>query len=265
MEPAVGASPVLLVDDDPRFLLSSGVTLRTSGISPVVTIEDSRQVIPFLQDGEAAAVVIDLAMPHLSGRELLQKLKELYPELPVVVMTGPNEVEIAVECMRAGAFDYLVKPVERQALLDRLGRYTFTTKVRSSHICVLSIDDDPRARRLVRDILAPEGFEVVEAGSGAEGLDLVDRVQPHLILLDLVMPGMSGFEVVARLQANPATAGIPVLVLTARDLTAADKQALNGHVLSVLHKDGEGRVDLLSWLDRMSERLEPAGDDTPHG
>jgi len=112
MEPAVGGIPVLLVDDDPRFLLSSGVTLRTAGISPVATIEDSRQVIPFLEENEVAAVVIDLAMPHLTGRELLQKLKERSPDLPVIVMTGRNEVEIAVECMRIGAFDYLVKPVE---------------------------------------------------------------------------------------------------------------------------------------------------------
>jgi len=101
-----------LVDDDPRFLLSCGVTLRAAGIYPVATIEDSRQVLPFLEGSEVAAVVIDLAMPHLSGRELLQSLKERYPELPVVVMTGHNEVAIAVECMRAGAFDYLVKPVE---------------------------------------------------------------------------------------------------------------------------------------------------------
>ena len=105
-------SPVLLVDDDPQFLLSSGVALRAAGISPVAAVEDSRQVMPFLEEREAAAVVIDLAMPHLSGRDLLTKLKERYPELPVIVMTGSSEVEIAVECMKAGAFDYLVKPVE---------------------------------------------------------------------------------------------------------------------------------------------------------
>ena len=112
MERAAGGFPVLMVDDDAQFLLSAGVALRSAGISPVATIEDSRQVIPFLEGREAAAVVIDLTMPHLSGRELLQKLKERYPELPVIVMTGRNEVEIAVECMRAGAFDYLVKPME---------------------------------------------------------------------------------------------------------------------------------------------------------
>ena len=111
-EPSAREFPVLLVDDDPPFLLSSGVTLRAAGITPVVTVEDSRQLLPFLEGREAAVVAIDLTMPHLSGRDLLPKLKERYPELPIIVMTGRNEVEIAVECMRAGAFDYLVKPLE---------------------------------------------------------------------------------------------------------------------------------------------------------
>jgi DNA-binding NtrC family response regulator len=104
--------PVLLVDDDPQFLLSSGVALRSAGVQPVVTIEDSRNVMRFLEDREAGVVVLDLSMPHLGGIELLGRMKERYPELPVLVMTGHNEVGLAVECMKAGAFDYLVKPVE---------------------------------------------------------------------------------------------------------------------------------------------------------
>ncbi|RJP20911.1 MAG: sigma-54-dependent Fis family transcriptional regulator [Deltaproteobacteria bacterium] len=113
---------VLLVDDDPHFLLSSGVALRSAGISPVATIEDSRQVIPFLEGRPAAAVVIDLSMPNLSGRELLLLLRERHPELPVIVMTGRNEVEIAVECMKSGAFDYLVKPVEAARFVSSIRR-----------------------------------------------------------------------------------------------------------------------------------------------
>ena len=109
---STGGTPVLLVDDDPQFLLSSGVALRSAGISPVTTIGDSRQVIPFLEERQAVAVVIDLSMPNLSGMALLTLLRERHPELPVIVMTGRNEVDIAVECMQAGAFDYLVKPVE---------------------------------------------------------------------------------------------------------------------------------------------------------
>jgi DNA-binding NtrC family response regulator len=117
-----GDLPIVLVDDDPQFLLSSGVTLRAAGVSPVVTIEDSRQVMPYLEGREAGAVVIDLTMPHLSGSELLDRLKERFPGLPVIVMTGRNELEMAVECMKAGAFDYLVKPVERERFVSSIRR-----------------------------------------------------------------------------------------------------------------------------------------------
>ena len=123
MESASGGFPVLLVDDDPQFLLSSGVALRSAGVHPVATIEDSRNVVKFLEDRGAAVVVLDLSMPHVNGIVLLGRLKERFPELPVIVTTGHNEVAMAVECMKAGAFDYLVKPVE----LSR-----FVTSIRSA-------------------------------------------------------------------------------------------------------------------------------------
>ncbi|HEY6096639.1 MAG TPA: sigma 54-interacting transcriptional regulator, partial [Candidatus Deferrimicrobium sp.] len=122
VESIAGDLPVLLVDDDPQFLVSSGIALRTGGISPVVTIEDSRNVMKFLEGKEAAAVVLDLSMPHLDGIELLGRLKERYPELPVIVMTGHNEVAMAVECMKAGAFDYLVKPLEKSRFITSIRR-----------------------------------------------------------------------------------------------------------------------------------------------
>ncbi|HEX9191870.1 MAG TPA: sigma 54-interacting transcriptional regulator, partial [Candidatus Deferrimicrobiaceae bacterium] len=121
-EPSVREYPVVLVDDESQFLLSSGVTLRTAGISPVVAIEDSRQVMPFLEGREAAVIVLDLSMPQLPGMALLPLLKERYPGLPVIVMTGTNEVEIAVECMKKGAFDYLVKPVEPSRFVSSVRR-----------------------------------------------------------------------------------------------------------------------------------------------
>ncbi|MBI5905083.1 MAG: sigma-54-dependent Fis family transcriptional regulator [Deltaproteobacteria bacterium] len=153
-----GGSPILLVDDDPHFLVSSGVTLRSAGISPVVTIEDSRQVVPFLEERPAAAVVIDLSMPHLSGRELLALLRERHPELPVIVMTGHNEVEVAVECMKAGAFDYLVKPVERSRFVSSIRR---AREVRSLREEV----DSLKAHFLSGKIRNEAAFEEIVTGS----------------------------------------------------------------------------------------------------
>ena len=193
MGPAAAGSPVLLVDDDPRFLLSCGVTLRAAGISPVATIEDSRQVLPFLEGSAVAAVVIDLTMPHLSGRELLQNLKERYPELPVVVMTGHNEVAIAVECMRAGAFDYLVKPVEPARFVSCIRR---AQEVRSLRAEVDSLKERflsgrlrnasafgeivTRSRKMLAalqyvEVVAPSRHPLLITGETGTGKELVGR------------------------------------------------------------------------------------------
>lgn len=122
MEPVEGDSPVLLVDDESQFLISCGLILRAAGISPVVTVDDSRNVLKVLEGRKMAAVVLDLSMPRLPGMELLPILRERYPELPVIVMTGTNEVQIAVECMKSGAFDYLVKPVETARFVSSIRR-----------------------------------------------------------------------------------------------------------------------------------------------
>jgi len=105
-------APVLLVDDEEQFLISSDMTLRSSGISPVVTVDDSRRVIPLLAETDASVVVLDLNMPFVTGEELLRKIRVEFPQIPVIIMTGMDDVKTAVECMRGGAFDYLVKPVE---------------------------------------------------------------------------------------------------------------------------------------------------------
>jgi two-component system, NtrC family, response regulator HydG len=114
--------PVLLVDDDAPFLLSSSVALRAAGIDPVVTLQDSRQVMPYLAGNGVATVVVDLAMPHLTGHELLRRIREEFPQLPVLVLTGTNEVAVAVACMKDGAFDYMVKPVETSRFVSSIRR-----------------------------------------------------------------------------------------------------------------------------------------------
>ncbi len=114
--------PVLLVDDEARFLSSSSLTLRAAGVEPVLTVEDSRQVMPLLARQDVSVLVLDLTMPHLSGEELLKMVREEFPHLPVIVMTGLNEVETAVSLMRDGAFDYLVKPVESSRFVGSVNR-----------------------------------------------------------------------------------------------------------------------------------------------
>ncbi|MBF0439678.1 MAG: sigma-54-dependent Fis family transcriptional regulator [Magnetococcales bacterium] len=115
-------APIVLVDDEETVLFSSKIVLKTADVSPVVTMSDGRQLMAFLEENSAAVVVLDLVMPHPSGAELLPKIKERFPEIPVIVMTANQEVTIAVQCMKDGAFDYLVKPAENSRFISCVKR-----------------------------------------------------------------------------------------------------------------------------------------------
>ena len=115
---------VLLVDDETQTLLSFSVLLKSSGLTDVITIEDSREVMPFLAESRdlVAVIVLDLSMPFISGMELLPMIRRDFPEIPVIVMTAVNKIETAVNCMKHGAVDYLVKPVEKNRFISSVQR-----------------------------------------------------------------------------------------------------------------------------------------------
>lgn len=114
--------PILLVDDDPSMIDITRIALRKAGLTHTQSCVDSRLALGMLQTGTFGAVVLDLTMPYCSGEELLPQILAADPELPVIIMTGLNEIDIAVRCMRAGAFDYMVKPVEPMRLVSGLQR-----------------------------------------------------------------------------------------------------------------------------------------------
>ena len=116
------ALPVVLVDDEEDLLFATSYLLNSHGITSVVTLQDGRELLAYLDAHGAAMVVLDLFMPGVSGLELLPKIVQSQPEVPVVVMTAAQDVETAVACMREGAFDYLVKPVEESRLVSSVRR-----------------------------------------------------------------------------------------------------------------------------------------------
>jgi DNA-binding NtrC family response regulator len=114
--------PVVLVDDETQLLHSASVVLRTSGVPHVETLYDSREVLPLLARQPIGVLVLDLAMPHISGQALLEEVSAAYPDIPVILMTATNDLDTAVQCMQAGAIDYLVKPVEKNRLVSSVKR-----------------------------------------------------------------------------------------------------------------------------------------------
>ena len=113
---------VVLVDDEEEVLFSSGILLETHGIAPIVSFQDGRDLLPYLDEKGGGVVVLDLLMPRISGRDLLPDIIQRHPEIPVIVMTASQEIETAVECMKEGAFDYLIKPVEESRFVSSVQR-----------------------------------------------------------------------------------------------------------------------------------------------
>lgn len=149
MKKLLSAPPVLLVDDEPQILKSFSLMLRSSGIKEVATLDDGTKVLPFLEGNAVSTVVLDLSMPRVSGLDLLSEINDRHPLVPVVIMSAINELETAVECMRAGAFDYLVKPVERE-------RFESTVR-RGMELSALRAEVSSLKQRLLKGGLENEG------------------------------------------------------------------------------------------------------------
>jgi DNA-binding NtrC family response regulator len=113
---------ILIVDDEPGILLSIDTALQMAGMNHIVTCQDSRQVIGLLAKQPVEVMLLDLNMPHLDGRQLLDKVQQEFPEIPVIIVTGAVDVETAVLCMKSGAFDYVVKPVDPERLVSAVQR-----------------------------------------------------------------------------------------------------------------------------------------------
>ena len=124
-------SLVLLVDDEQDALDTFSLILRTAGIEGITTLNDSREVLPFLAERGAALVVLDLSMPHISGYELLLKIREDYPDISVLISTAANDVDTSVKCIQHGAVDYLVKPVEKSRFIAAVRKILQMTELRS--------------------------------------------------------------------------------------------------------------------------------------
>ena len=137
-----------------------------------------------------------------------------------------------------GAAGYLVKPVSRDHLLATLQRFDLPAQTPERSVKVLAVDDDPLAVELIEAVLQPEGYTVLRATGGEEGVRLARQESPAVIILDLLMPEVDGFTVVDRLRADPATTAIPIVILTSKAMTAEEKARLNGRI-SYLARKGE--------------------------
>ena len=198
-----------------------------------------------------AVITLDVLMPEMDGWAVLTALKA-DPELasiPVIMATFLDEKETG---FALGATDFLTKPINRKQLAQLLQKY------RCAHppCPVLLVEDNKELRELFQRILEQEGWTVAQAENGRAGLERVEENRPELILLDLMMPEMDGFSFLEALRKRPAWRAIPVVVVTAKDLTAEDRQRLNGYVEYIVQKGSHTHEELLHEIaDRVAKHL----------
>jgi CheY-like chemotaxis protein len=232
---------VLVVDDNAtaRTLLRQYLTRKGFRVEEAASGEEAMRLARELRP---LAIALDVAMPGMDGWAVLATLKA-DPELadiPVVLLTGI--VGERDKAYRLGAADYMMKPVDPESLtavLRRLGRGPAARRV-------LVVDDDGDLRRRLHGLLEKDGWEVDEAGDGREALNRVADRPPELILLDLHMPGVDGFEFLAQLKQQEAGQSVPVVVLTARDLMEEDHKRLLGSIEKVLQKGSLSHEQLMA-------------------
>ena len=249
--PAVDLSRplVLVVDDNPQAAAILGHHLDAGGFRMEVA-HTGPQALSMARDLKPVAITLDISLPEIDGWEVLTRLKadELTRNIPVLVV---SVVDDPARGRALGAIDYFVKPVDGKALLSRLSQYTFTDKVKGEPVRILVVDDEPANLDVVEALLAPAGFEVRRANNGREGIEMARSSVPNLILLDLMMPEVTGFDVVEALREEESTRSIPIMVLTAKALTDDDKKALNGQVAAIFQRNSVAGADLMKWLQEV--------------
>jgi signal transduction histidine kinase/DNA-binding response OmpR family regulator len=243
--------PVLVIDDDPivhdlltRLLVKEGLQ--------VVSAFNGAEGIRLAEKVRPAAITLDVMMPGLDGWAVLTALKGNpdLAEIPIIVVTITDDKNMGYAL---GAADYLTKPIEPARLTAILKKYTSLAQKAS----VLVVDDDPDMRDITARLLTKSGCDVQVAENGRVALDLLALQTPSLIVLDLMMPELDGFDFLIALRREPAWQSIPVVVVTAKEITDEDRHRLNGSVKRILQKRGSHRDDLLAAVkDQVTASLQ---------
>ena len=233
---------VLVIDDDPtqrdlihRFLVREGFRVRSAS-SGEEGLRLARQLRPI-------AITLDVMMPGMDGWSVLMALKDdmHLRDIPVIMLTMVDDPKRG---FTLGAADYATKPVNHARLAQILRKYSCP----APPCPILLVEDDPAARGTMRRILEKEGWNVTEAENGRVALECIERERPRVILLDLMMPEMDGFEFAARMRRRPEWRLIPIVVVTAHDLSAEERHRLNGYVETIIQKAGDSHEALLTQV-----------------
>jgi len=250
----------LIVEDDLNFASLLREYLEDLGCRTAIALSGeeglrmARQLKPDL-------ITLDIMMPVMDGWQFLEKLNE-DEELrgtPVVIISVLHEEG---KGMALGASAVLQKPIDRLSLMRALERAGLSRKDQAK---VLVVDDDPNAVEIISEILSSMEYSILKAYGGREGIQIAADETPDLIVLDLMMPEMDGFDVIEHLKSDPKTRDIPIVILTAKLLTEEDIRRLNGHIVSITRKGEFSREEFLREVRNVLGEKLTSEKETEHG
>lgn len=252
--PQPGQRTALIVEDDDRAADLVRLLLEAEGFD-VVRASSGEEGLRLAVQQPLSLITLDVQLPGIDGWDFLLRIREdaVLARVPVVVISGMVAGNMA---LAGGASAVLQKPISRtqlQASLATLGLHS----TKSQTLTVLVVDDDPKAVEVIAAFLPTPEYAVVRAYGGTEAIVLARRLLPDLILLDLMMPGVNGFDVVEALQRDAATASLPILVVTAKQITEADRAKLNYRTdspIEIVEKAGFNRIGFISEVRRALAR-----------
>ncbi|MEA1870552.1 MAG: response regulator [Euryarchaeota archaeon] len=251
IEPAGGGGDeplILVVEDDINSSELLTVTLTSTGYR-VVPAHNGREALAVAKRLKPFAITLDIMMPGMDGWDVLRYLK-YDPEtscIPVIVISMLDEAEVGFSL---GVADYFVKPVEKRTLITALNNLTEALGIDMPKVLV--VDDELASVELIASMIEPVGFEIIRAYGGEEGISKSFSEHPDVLILDLMMPDVSGFDVVSRLKMDPETRNIPIIICTSRDPTSEDIIRLRSDVISVMHKGEFSREDLVNEIKKVA-------------
>lgn len=253
---------ILVVEDDPvAFAKLSAILEQESFVA--IRARRGEDVTELVRRENPVLITLDLVLPGLDGWDVLRALKsnDATREIPIVIVTILENQELG---LALGADDYFVKPIDTAAFVSSVNGLTSPDAVHGpSGIDVMVVDDEEEVFDLVTQMLVPLGYRVTGVTNGREAIMLARNRPPAVIVLDLLMPGMNGFEVAMTLQSDKATSRIPIIVLTGKELDAEDRTRLEGRIVALFEKRPESRRGFIDAVRDAAERGAKRASNTP--
>ena len=242
---------VLVVEDDPKARELLSIHLSDAGYQ-VAYAMDGEEALKKAKELRPAVITLDIMLPKKDGWQVLMELKQM-PEtqnIPVIIVSIVADDSLASSLE---AMDCLVKPFSKHQLLEKLQHVHFNHRNEGKRTKVLVIDDDQETVELISLFLKGKGFDIDTAYSGKQGIKQAITENPDLIILDLLMPEMNGFEVIKMLKDHPASKNIPVILNTSLDITREEIKELNGKIHSLVEKGASSKADLLAEIRKIEK------------